>query len=172
MRPPRRGFSRTGRGAELPDGRDRAYLNRSSLFRRPANKRSSGDGQVSASGEIEFGQLFHVADLLGLGQYRLVRVVLGTGFYPADSLAIAGGAVAVIAVEAFRRRRGCFNLPLARCNTGRRTCARCFSSSNITSAPALSAAPLLSRPVIPVTGPVPPPVISGTGNRHQGIDKP
>ncbi|MDB5676221.1 MAG: hypothetical protein JWM65_3203 [Sphingomonas bacterium] len=53
---------------------------------------------------IEFGQLFHAADMLGLGHYRVARVVLGTGFDPADFLAYAGGGVAVIAVEAVRRR--------------------------------------------------------------------
>jgi hypothetical protein len=54
---------------------------------------------------IEFGQLFHAADMLGLGHYRVARVVLGTGFDPADFLAYAGGGVVVIAVEAALRRR-------------------------------------------------------------------
>jgi len=36
---------------------------------------------------------------------RLVRVVLGTGFDPADFLAYAGGALAVIVVEAAYRGR-------------------------------------------------------------------
>ena len=57
---------------------------------------------------IEVGQWFHVADLLGLGHYRLARVVLGTGFDPADFLAYASGAGLIIMVErigsASRRR--------------------------------------------------------------------
>ncbi|MDB5710901.1 MAG: hypothetical protein JWL96_2971 [Sphingomonas bacterium] len=53
---------------------------------------------------IEFGQLFHAADMLGLGQYRVARVVLGTGFDPADFLAYAGGGAAVLAAETVGRR--------------------------------------------------------------------
>ena len=54
---------------------------------------------------IEIGQWFHLADLLGLGHVRIARIVLGTGFDPADFLAYAGGAVAAMIVERIRRQR-------------------------------------------------------------------
>lgn len=55
---------------------------------------------------IEVGQWFHLVDRLGLGHVGLARIVLGTGFDPADFLAYAGGAAAVLALEWLRGRRG------------------------------------------------------------------
>jgi len=60
---------------------------------------------LAAACAIEFGQLFHLANLLGLGHCRIARVVLGTGFDPADFLAYAGGAAAILLTEAVRARR-------------------------------------------------------------------
>ena len=54
---------------------------------------------------IELAQWFHLADRIGIHD-RLARVVLGTGFDPADFLAYAGGALAVVVVEAAYRSRG------------------------------------------------------------------
>jgi len=54
---------------------------------------------------IEVGQWFHLADRLRLGHVRVARIVIGTGFDPADFLAYAAGAVAVVAVEAARAAR-------------------------------------------------------------------
>lgn len=53
---------------------------------------------------IEVGQFFDLVDLLGLGACRVARVVLGTGFDPADFLAYAAGALGVLAIERARGR--------------------------------------------------------------------
>ena len=56
---------------------------------------------------IELGQWFHFADRIGFHD-RLLRVILGTGFDPADFVAYAGGAAATLLAETKlqRRRRG------------------------------------------------------------------
>jgi hypothetical protein len=54
---------------------------------------------------IEVGQFFDLVDLLGLGACHVARVVLGTGFDPADFLAYAAGALGVLAIE---RARGTY----------------------------------------------------------------
>jgi hypothetical protein len=54
---------------------------------------------------IEFGQYIGLVALLGLEQHMLARIVLGTGFDPADFVAYAGGAVAVLVGEAALRAR-------------------------------------------------------------------
>lgn len=57
---------------------------------------------------VEFGQYFNILDWLGLRGNALARVVLGTGFEPADFLAYAAGAVVVALGEALwaSRRQG------------------------------------------------------------------
>lgn len=52
---------------------------------------------------IEFGQLFHVLDRLGLGHSRLLRVVLGGVFDVKDLACYVTGAAAAWAVETGRR---------------------------------------------------------------------
>lgn len=52
---------------------------------------------------IEFGQYFHILDLLGLADNRLARIVLGTGFELKDIAAYAAGALIVVAAEQLRR---------------------------------------------------------------------
>lgn len=54
---------------------------------------------------IEFGQLFHLVDRLGLGGNAVARVVIGTGFDPKDFAAYAAGGVLVLLIEAVRRER-------------------------------------------------------------------
>ena len=54
---------------------------------------------------IEFGQYFHVLDLLDLADNRIARTVLGYGFEPQDFLAYAAGALIALAVERIRARR-------------------------------------------------------------------
>jgi hypothetical protein len=54
---------------------------------------------------IEFGQLFQVLDLLGLGSNRIARIVLGYGFELKDFLAYAAGALIVLTVERLRAGR-------------------------------------------------------------------
>jgi len=53
---------------------------------------------------IEVGQGIGLVGILGLEDYRVARVVLGTGFDPRDFLAYAGGGAAVIMAEAALRR--------------------------------------------------------------------
>jgi len=71
----------------------------------PFAMRWSAAAALAVACAIEVGQWFHLADLLGLGHVRIARIVIGTGFDPADFLAYAGGAVAVVAVETARRWR-------------------------------------------------------------------
>ncbi len=52
---------------------------------------------------IEVGQYYHLVDLIGLGHYRLARVLLGVGFDPCDFLAYAAGAAATLFAEGARR---------------------------------------------------------------------
>lgn len=52
---------------------------------------------------IEFGQYFHILDLLGLAGNTLARIVLGTGFSGEDFVAYAAGALIVLAVERLLR---------------------------------------------------------------------
>lgn len=54
---------------------------------------------------IEFGQLFHVLDLLELQGNPIARTVLGYGFEVKDILAYAAGALIVLAAERVRKRR-------------------------------------------------------------------
>ncbi len=51
---------------------------------------------------IEFGQYFHVLDQVGLGDDRILRVVLGTGFDPVDLFCYILGAAAVVLIERLR----------------------------------------------------------------------
>ena len=48
---------------------------------------------------VELGQYFHIVDLLGASDNRIIRTVLGVGFEPLDFLAYAGGGVGVVLVE-------------------------------------------------------------------------
>jgi Protein of unknown function (DUF2809) len=72
----------------------------------PLGMRWSAAAALALACAIEIGQWFHLADLIGLGHIRIARIVLGTGFDPTDFLAYAGGAVAVLIVEAARQRLG------------------------------------------------------------------
>lgn len=72
----------------------------------PLGMRASAAAALAVACAIEIGQWFHLADLLDLGHVRIARIVLGTGFDPADFLAYAGGAALVVAVESARRQRG------------------------------------------------------------------
>eukprot|EP01042_Synura_sphagnicola_P015128 gene15128-19128_t len=49
---------------------------------------------------IEFGQLFHVLDLVGLSHNRIARIILGTGFDLKDFIAYGAGGGLVWLVEA------------------------------------------------------------------------
>lgn len=51
---------------------------------------------------IEVGQCFHLVDVIGLGDYRLARVLLGVGFDPCDFLAYAAGAAVTLIAERAR----------------------------------------------------------------------
>lgn len=53
---------------------------------------------------VEFLQLFHLVAILGLEQYRLARIVLGTSFAWLDLLAYTIGGILVLCVEKLRRR--------------------------------------------------------------------
>lgn len=52
---------------------------------------------------IEFSQYFRLLKTLGLAHHRFARMVLGSGFDPMDFIAYAGGAVAVLLIERYRR---------------------------------------------------------------------
>lgn len=54
---------------------------------------------------IEFGQLIGITTILGLRHSAIARTLLGTGYDPRDFLAYAAGALAVLAVERWRRAR-------------------------------------------------------------------
>jgi hypothetical protein len=54
---------------------------------------------------IEFGQLFHVLNRLGLGHDRVLRVVLGGVFDVKDLACYAAGAAAAWAAETLRKPR-------------------------------------------------------------------
>jgi hypothetical protein len=53
---------------------------------------------------IEFGQYFHLLDLLGLAGNGIARTVLGYGFELKDFIAYAAGALIALAVERARSR--------------------------------------------------------------------
>jgi hypothetical protein len=71
----------------------------------PLGARCAAAAALAFACAIEIGQYFHFVDLIGLGRWRVARIVLGTGFDPADFLAYAAGAAAVLAVETLRRAR-------------------------------------------------------------------
>ncbi len=48
---------------------------------------------------IEFGQLVHVLDAVGLGHNRLARIVFGGAFDLSDFVAYTAGAIIVVVVE-------------------------------------------------------------------------
>ena len=52
---------------------------------------------------IEFSQYFHLLDHVGLAGNRWARTILGSGFDRQDFVAYAGGALAVLLVERYRR---------------------------------------------------------------------
>ena len=54
---------------------------------------------------IELGQLFHIRDLLGLSDSKLVRFTLGGVFDVKDLIFYTAGAVVALIVEAARRER-------------------------------------------------------------------
>jgi hypothetical protein len=51
---------------------------------------------------VELGQLVNLLDMLGLRGNRVARVILGSGFDPADLLAYAAGALCAVLVERAR----------------------------------------------------------------------
>lgn len=51
---------------------------------------------------IEFGQLVGVLHWIGLGENRIARIVLGSGFEAMDFVAYAAGAVIAVVVERLR----------------------------------------------------------------------
>ncbi|HWU95408.1 MAG TPA: DUF2809 domain-containing protein [Sphingomonas sp.] len=53
---------------------------------------------------IEFGQYFHLLDVLGLAGNGIARTVLGYGFELKDFIAYAAGALIALAVERSRSR--------------------------------------------------------------------
>ena len=71
----------------------------------PRAIRWSAAAALAVACAIEVGQWFRLADRLGLGHVRVARIVIGTGYDPADFLAYAAGAIAVVAVEAARAAR-------------------------------------------------------------------
>lgn len=48
---------------------------------------------------VEIMQYFNLVELLGLGEYKLARIVIGTSFAWSDLLAYTAGAVIVGVVE-------------------------------------------------------------------------
>ncbi|HVZ30512.1 MAG TPA: DUF2809 domain-containing protein [Asticcacaulis sp.] len=54
---------------------------------------------------IEFGQYFHLLDLLGLSRNRIARVVLGGAFDLKDFVCYAVGGALVLAAETLRKAR-------------------------------------------------------------------
>ena len=54
---------------------------------------------------IEIMQYFKLVDLLGLGDYKLARVVIGTSFAWGDMVAYTAGAAIIWIVERFREVR-------------------------------------------------------------------
>jgi hypothetical protein len=53
---------------------------------------------------IEIGQWFRFVDAIGLGKYRVARIVLGTGFDPREFLAYPAGALLMPVAETACRR--------------------------------------------------------------------
>ncbi len=54
---------------------------------------------------IEFGQYFRILYMVGLGDNRLARTVLGSGFDPHDFIAYAAGALLALLVDYARASR-------------------------------------------------------------------
>ena len=54
---------------------------------------------------IEFAQLFHVLNAVGLGHSRVARIVLGGAFDLEDLACYGAGAAVVLAAEYLRKRR-------------------------------------------------------------------
>lgn len=61
-------------------------------------------GALLLSFLIEIGQYLHLVEHLGLGHYRVVRIVLGSSFAWADMLAYSLGALLVLMLEVGRAR--------------------------------------------------------------------
>lgn len=53
---------------------------------------------------VEGSQYLHFVDRIGLGEIRLARILLGTGFDPHDFIAYTAGAVFILIAEALRGR--------------------------------------------------------------------
>ena len=71
----------------------------------PMGVRSAALLALAVAFAIEFGQLFHVLDRLGLGHNRLLRVVLGGVFDVKDLACYVAGAALAWGGEAVLRRR-------------------------------------------------------------------
>jgi Protein of unknown function (DUF2809) len=54
---------------------------------------------------VEFAQYFKLVEVLGLEGNRLARIVIGSTFDPFDLLAYTLGAIAVVLIEKYRKKR-------------------------------------------------------------------
>lgn len=54
---------------------------------------------------VEFAQYFKLVEVLGLEGNRLARIVIGSTFDPLDLLAYTLGAIAVVLIEKYRKKR-------------------------------------------------------------------
>lgn len=59
-------------------------------------------GVLLFSYSVEIMQYFNVVELLGLSDYKLARIVIGTSFAWVDMLAYTAGAVIIAVVEYYR----------------------------------------------------------------------
>jgi hypothetical protein len=50
---------------------------------------------------IEISQYFHLVDLLGLGQYRVARIILGSKFDILDIVCYFAGSVAILILQMY-----------------------------------------------------------------------
>ena len=53
---------------------------------------------------VEVGQYFHLVDLLGLGEYKLARIVFGTTFDMGDIVCYFAGCLGIYLFEIAKRR--------------------------------------------------------------------
>ena len=56
---------------------------------------------------VEIGQYFHLIDLLGLSEYRLARIIIGTTFDIWDIVCYFIGCIGICLFEIFMRRKKC-----------------------------------------------------------------
>lgn len=61
-------------------------------------------GTLAFAWAIEVAQYFNIVEVLGLGNVKVARVVIGTSFDPKDLVAYTIGAIAVFWIESHRDR--------------------------------------------------------------------